>query len=149
MIYEMKLNVKQQKLVDEYIKTGNAYQAAINAGYSESYARVDVHKVLAKPSIKSAIDERMEELKKEAIADQDEILRYLTSVMRGEITDQELIPIQVGRGEMEVEELEKRSDTNARTKAAELLGKRYRMWTDKVEAEVVTPTFVSDVPADD
>lgn len=35
---------------------------------------------------------------------------------------------------MEVEELEKRSDTNARTKAAELLGKRYRMWTDKVEA---------------
>lgn len=51
--------------------------------------------------------------------------------MRGEITDQELIPIQVGRGEMEVEELEKRSDTSARTKAAELLGKRYTMWTDK------------------
>ena len=86
---------------------------------------------------------------KEAIADQDEILRYLTSVIRGEITDQELIPIQVGRGEMEVEELEKRSDTNARTKAAELLGKRYRMWTDKVEAEVTTPTFINDVPAND
>ena len=83
------------------------------------------------------------------IADQDEILRYLTSVIRGEITDQELIPIQVGRGEMEVEELEKRSDTNARTKAAELLGKRYRMWTDKVEAEVITPTFINDVPAND
>ena len=91
----------------------------------------------------------MEELKKEAIADQDEILRYLTSVIRGEITDQELIPIQVGRGEMEVEELEKRSDTNARTKAAELLGKRYRMWTEKIEAEVTTPTFVNDVPEDD
>ena len=50
---------------------------------------------------------------------------------------------------MEVEELEKRSDTNARTKAAELLGKRYRMWTDKVEAEVTTPTFINDVPAND
>ncbi|PTL18623.1 terminase small subunit [Staphylococcus gallinarum] len=127
----MKLTWKQQKLVDEYIKTGNAYQAAIKAGYSESYAKVDVHKALVKPRLKQALDERMEEHKKQLIADQDEILQYLTSVMRGEITDQELIPIQVGRGEMEVEELEKRSDTSARTKAAELLGKRYTMWTDK------------------
>ncbi|MCD8830284.1 terminase small subunit [Staphylococcus gallinarum] len=127
----MKLTWKQQKLVDEYIKTGNAYQAAIKAGYSESYAKVDVHKALVKPRLKQALDERMEEHKKQSIADQDEILQYLTSVMRGEITDQELIPIQVGRGEMEVEELEKRSDTSARTKAAELLGKRYTMWTDK------------------
>lgn len=150
MIYEMnELNVKQQTFVDEYIKSGNAYQSAIKAGYSEKYAKARSHKLLENVGIKSAIDKRMEELKKEAIADQDEILRYLTSVIRGEITDQELITIQVGRGEMEVEELEKRSDTNARTKAAELLGKRYRMWTDKVEAEVITPTFINDVPADD
>lgn len=141
-----KLSIKQQKLVDEYIKTGNAYQAAINAGYSESYARVDVHKVLAKPSVKSAIDERMEEHRKESIADQDEILRYLTSVIRGEITDQELIPIGIGKGEMEVESLEKRSDTNARTKAAELLGKRYMMWTDKQQIETnATVQFNDDI----
>lgn len=144
-----KLNLKQQAFVDEYIKTGTAYQSAIRAGYSEKYAKSSSHKLLENVGIRAEIDKRMEKLKKDTIADQDEILRYLTSVMRGEITDQELIPIQVGRGEMEVEELEKRSDTNARTKAAELLGKRYRMWTDKVEAEVVTPTFVSDVPADD
>ena len=48
----MKLTWKQQKLVDEYIKTGNAYQAAIKAGYSESYAKVDVHKALVKPRLK-------------------------------------------------------------------------------------------------
>ncbi|MDT0955647.1 terminase small subunit, partial [Staphylococcus pseudintermedius] len=84
----MKLTIKQERLVDEYIKTGNAYQAAINAGYSKSYAKVDVHKALVKPRIKKAIDERMAELKKQSIADQDEILQYLTSVMRGETTEQ-------------------------------------------------------------
>lgn len=146
MISDMKLTIRQQKLVDEYIKTGNAYQAAINAGYSESYAKVDVHKALAKPSLKQALDQRMAELKKKSIADQDEILQYLTSVVRGEITDQELIPIGVGKGQMEVEELEKRSDTNARTKAAELLGKRYMMWTDKHQVETnATVQFNDDI----
>ncbi|WP_239740722.1 terminase small subunit [Mammaliicoccus sp. P-M59] len=125
------LTIKQQLFADEYIRTGNASISARNAGYSEAYAKTHVYKLLENARVKSYIDARLEELKKESIAEQDEILQYLTSVMRGEVTDQELIPIQVGRGEMTVEELEKRSDTNARTKAAELLGKRYAMWTDK------------------
>lgn len=148
-VNEMRLSSKQQIFADEYIKSGNAFQSAIRAGYSKNYANKNISKLLGNVGVKTYINNRMEELKKKAIADQDEILQYLTSVMRGEITDQELIPIQVGRGEMEVEELEKRSDTNARTKAAELLGKRYRMWTEKIEAEVTTPTFVNDVPEDD
>ena len=141
-----KLTIKQQKLVDEYIRTGNAYLSAINAGYSDSYARVDVHKALAKPRLKSAIDKRLEELKKQSIAEQDEVLQYLTAVMRGEVTDQELIPVGIGQGAMEVEKLEKRSDTNARTKAAELLGKRYRLFTDKQEIEHTgSVQFIDDI----
>lgn len=139
-----KLNLKQQTFVDEYIKTGNAYQSAIRAGYSEKYAKSSSHKLLENVGIKAEIDKRMEKLKKDTIADQDEILQYLTSVLRGEVTDQELIPIQVGRGEMEVEELEKRSDTNARTKAAELLGKRYMMWTDKQQIETTATVQFND-----
>ena len=141
-----KLSIKQQVFADEYIKTGNAYQSAIKAGYSESYAKGNVVRLLENVSVKAYIDERMEEHKKEAIADQDEILRYLTSVIRGEITDQELIPVGIGKGEMEVESLEKRSDTNARTKAAELLGKRYMMWTDKQQIETnATVQFNDDI----
>ncbi|MGC7619409.1 terminase small subunit [Staphylococcus epidermidis] len=139
-----KLNLKQQAFVDEYIKTGTAYQSAIKAGYSEKYAKSSSHKLLENVGIKAEIDKRMEKLKKDSIADQDEILQYLTSVLRGEVTDQELIPIQVGRGEMEVEELEKRSDTNARTKAAELLGKRYMMWTDKQQIETTATVQFND-----
>ncbi|PTE98921.1 terminase small subunit [Staphylococcus epidermidis] len=139
-----KLNLKQQAFVDEYIKTGTAYQSAIRAGYSEKYAKSSSHKLLENVGIKAEIDKRMEKLKKDSIADQDEILQYLNSVLRGEVTDQELIPIQVGRGQMDVEELEKRSDTNARTKAAELLGKRYMMWTDKQQIETTATVQFND-----
>jgi phage terminase small subunit len=139
-----KLNLKQQAFVDEYIKTGTAYQSAIKAGYSEKYAKSSSHKLLENVGIKAEIDKRMEKLKKDAIADQDEILQYLTSVLRGEVTDQELIPIGIGKGEMEVESLEKRSDTNARTKAAELLGKRYMMWTDKQQIETTATVQFND-----
>lgn len=139
-----KLNLKQQAFVDEYIKTGTAYQSAIRAGYSEKYAKSSSHKLLENVGIRAEIDRRMEKLKKDTIADQDEILQYLTSVLRGEVTDQELIPFGIGRGEMEVESLEKRSDTNARTKAAELLGKRYMMWTDKQQIETTATVQFND-----
>lgn len=139
------LNIKQQRFADEYIKTGNAYQSAINAGYSETYAKGNVVKLLENVSVKSYIDKRLEELKKESIAEQDEILQYLTSVMRGEMTEQTLVG--QGEGYQEIDNID--VGAKDRIKAAELLGKRYRMWTEKIEAEVTTPTFVNDVPEDD
>lgn len=38
---------------------------------------------------------------------------------------------------------------NDRMKALELLGKHLGMWTDKQQIEVITPTFVDNVPEDD
>lgn len=141
----MKLTVKQQRFADEYIRTGNAYQSAINAGYSETYAKGNVVKLLENVSVKSYIDKRLKELKKESIAEQDEILQYLTSVMRGEMSEQTLVG--QGEGYQEIDNID--VGAKDRIKAAELLGKRYRMWTEKIEAEVTTPTFVNDVPEDD
>ncbi|OOV78895.1 terminase small subunit [Mammaliicoccus fleurettii] len=131
----MKLTRKQQSFADEYIRTGNAYQSAVNAGYSHNYAKGNVVKLLENVSVKSYIDARLEELKKETIAEQDEILQYLTSVMRGKEQDEELMVVPTGDFMSEVERHEKRADIVARTKAAELLGKRYAMWTDKKEVE--------------
>jgi len=141
----MKLTLKQQRFADEYIRTGNAYQSAINAGYSETYAKGNVVKLLENVSVKSYIDKRLKELKKESIAEQDEILQYLTSVMRGEMSEQTLVG--QGEGYQEIDNID--VGAKDRIKAAELLGKRYRMWTEKIEAEVTTPTFVNDVPEDD
>ncbi|MEN2765821.1 terminase small subunit [Ornithinibacillus xuwenensis] len=129
-----KLTLKQQKFADEYIITGNIEKAAIKAGYSKSYARGNAHKLVANVSIKEYINERLEEIKTEKVADQQEVMEYLTAVMRGETQDEMLMIVgdEIGT---EVERHEKRSDTVARTKAAELLGKRYMLWTNKVQHE--------------
>jgi len=140
----MKLTRKQQMFADEYIRTGNIYQSAINAEYSHSYAKAQSSKLLENVGIKSYIEARLEELKKETIAEQDEILQYLTSVMRGNVTDEESMVVSSGDFMSEVERHERRVDIVARTKAAELLGKRYAMWTDKQEVEISASVVFND-----
>lgn len=80
----MGLTTKQKKFCDEYVKSGNATQAAIKAGYSPKTAKVIGNENLTKPYIKDYIDERLEELSNSKIATAEEILEYLTSVVRGE-----------------------------------------------------------------
>ena len=124
-----KLTLKQKKFADEYIISGNAEEAAIRAGYSEKYARGNAYKLVAFSGIKSYIEERLAELDSEKIADQEEILQYLTSVMRGEHREETLIGM--GQGFQETTYMD--VGAKDRIKAAELLGKRYSMWTDKQE----------------
>lgn len=124
-----KLTLKQQKFADEYIISGNATIAAIKAGYSEKTAGQTGAENLKKPYIKSYIEERLAQLDSEKIADQEEILQYLTSVMRGEYREQTLIGM--GQGFQETTYID--VGAKDRIKAAELLGKRYSMWTDKQE----------------
>lgn len=127
-----KLTLKQQRFADEYIICGNATEAAIRAGYAEKTARFIGAENLTKPNIKSYIDERLAELKSEKVADQQEVLEFLTSVMRGEKQEQTLCSI----GELGQQVIDIDVGAKDRIKAAELLGKRHRLWTDKVEAEV-------------
>lgn len=124
-----KLRLQWRKFADEYIKTGNVYQSAINAGYSENYAKTNAYKLLEKDSIKSYIDERMKKLEEEAIADQAEVLKYLTRVLRDE--EREEVLVNVGNYEQEIQSM--KVSAKDRIKAAELLGKRYGSWTDKVD----------------
>lgn len=145
-----KLTEKQRRFADCYIKTGNASESARMAGYSETYAKTHVYKLLENARVKSYIDKRLEELKKESIAEQDEVLQYLTSVMRGNVKDEQLLVVGDGDFGSDVERHERRSDTMARTKAAELLGKRYRMWTEKQEVEMSgSVQFVDDIGDED
>ena len=123
------LTLKQQRFADEYIISGNATQAAILAGYSKKTARSIGQENLTKPDIKKYIDERLDELESSKIARQEEILKYLTSLMRGEETEQTLRGL--GEGEQMIDVIE--VSAKDRIKAAELLGKRYGIWTDKIE----------------
>lgn len=127
------MNEREKRFADEYIRTANVYHSALNAGYSDSYARTTAHKILERPSVKSYVEARFEELKKKTIAEQDEVLQFLTAVMRGEEVDEENIVVPKGDFLSDVEKHTKRADTAQRIKSAELLGKRYAIFTDKQE----------------
>lgn len=141
----MKLTERQRRFADEYIISGNAYRSCIDAGYSEKYAKTNSHIMLENTRIKQYIDERLNLIKSNEIAEQKEILAYLTKVMRGEETDTEVIPVAVGKGVQDIKEIEKRTDTNARIKSAELLGKRYALWTDKYDINASSVVFVDGI----
>ncbi|SDV83140.1 Phage terminase, small subunit [Streptococcus pyogenes] len=140
-----KLTLKQKRFADEYIISANATAAAIKAGYSKKTARSIGQENLTKPDIKAYIDERLEKLESEKIATQEEVLQYLTSIMRGD--QQEKTLISVGEFGQKIVDID--VGAKDRIKAAELLGKRYRLFTDKIEAEVQgTVVFVNedDIP---
>lgn len=134
-----KLTLKQKRFADEYIISANATAAAIKAGYSKKTARSIGQENLTKPDIKAYIDERLEKLESEKIATQEEVLQYLTSIMRGD--QQEKTLISVGEFGQKIVDID--VGAKDRIKAAELLGKRYRLFTDKVEMDVSSDITIS------
>ena len=141
-----KLTLKQKRFADEYIITGNATESAVKAGYSKNTARSIGQENLTKPDIKNYIAERLKILDDEKIADQKEVLQYLSAVMRGEHKEKTLISI----GDFCQEIVDIDVGAKDRLKAAELLGRRYKLFTDKVEvdANIETVVFVDDIGSD-
>ncbi len=129
----MKLTIKQQRFADEYIISGNATDAAIRAGYAKRAAYQQGAENLKKPHIREYIDERLETINSAKIADQTEVLQYLTSVMRGTSQSAVVVIESDGDGVSSARLMDKTPDEKEKLKAAELLGKRYGAFTDKVE----------------
>lgn len=133
------MNAKQRKFCDEYLIDLNATQAAIRAGYSEKTARQVGQRLLTYVDISAYINEQLERIHNERTADAQEVIEYLTSVMRGEHTEQVLQ--LVGDGVQEICDIE--VSAKDRLKAAELIGKRYGIFTDKTDLTVAQPIVVS------
>lgn len=122
------LTEKERIFADEYIKTTNATQSAIKAGYAENSASVTGSKMLRKPKVRQYIDAVMSERSKNTIATADEVLEYLTKVMNGEEKDAFGLDASIAD----------------RTKAAELLGKRHMLFTEKVKLDAEIEIDISD-----
>lgn len=135
------MTAKQKRFCDEYLVDCNATQAAIRAGYSEKTAYAVGSENLRKPEIKDYIDERLKQMQDRTIADAAEVMKYLTSVMRGESKSEIVIVEGSGDGCSEARHIQKNPDEKERLKAAELIGKRFGIFTDKVQTEVVLPVF--------
>ena len=155
----MALTEKQQLFCDEYLIDLNATQAAIRAGYSEKTARKIGSENLTKPDIRAYIENRLAEKEDALIAKQDEVMKYLTSVMRREYCEHVVVTLSEeitnyvpdAEGKMrkqtvktekpEVVQIPARlADAN---KAAELLGKRYSLFTDKVDVTGAVPVVIT------
>lgn len=139
----MKLTPKQRAFCDYYIETGNATEAAEKAGYSKKTARKIGHENLTKLDIKKYIDEKMEEMSSNRIADAEEIMEFLTRVIRDEEVEEVVAVENIGDFMSEARTIDKKIGAKDKLKAAELLGKRYRLWTDKVEVEGAIPVVIS------
>lgn len=131
-----KLTAKQQRFCDEYLIDLNATQAAIRAGYSKKTANRIGTENLSKLVIREYIENRMAEKEAALIANQDEVLKYLTSVLRGQSKSTEIVIEGLGDGSTKARKMEKEPSEKDKLKAADLLGKRYGLYTEKVEEKV-------------
>lgn len=145
-----KLTLRQKRFADEYLLDTNATQAAIRAGYSEKTAYSQGQRLLKKVELQTYIEEQLEKMHNEKIADASEVMIYLTSVLRGE-SESEIVVIEGdGDGYSSARKIDKAPDERERLKAAELIGKRYGMFTDKLNVEGSVPVvIVDDLDEDD
>lgn len=125
------LTDKQKRFCDEYLCDMNATQAAIRAGYSKRTAYRTGADNLKKPQIRAYIDKRMAEKDAELIATQNEVLQYLTSVMRGESVAVEVVVDGDG-----AKLIEKEPSEMERIKAADQLAKCHGLYRDKDKMKI-------------
>ena len=143
----MKLTDKQKAFCDYYIETLNATESYKKAGYkvkNDNTAAVNANRLLRNAKIKSYIDKRLKEIENDRIADAKEVMEYLTAVMRGEEVEE-----VVGFTEDGPEIAQKLPYVKDRVRAAELLGKRYALFTDKVNLDANVGVKIIDDIEDD
>lgn len=134
---------KQKRFCDEYLIDLNATQSAIRAGYSPKTAYRTGFENLNKPQIKEYIEKRMQEKEDNLIASQDEVLRYLTSVMRGQSESEIVVVEGCGDGVSQAVKVKKAPDERERLKAGELLAKRYGILNNNVTIEGAIPVVIT------
>lgn len=132
----MKLTEKQRIFCIEYLKDLNgtrAYKVAYPHVKNDNTAAAAASRLLRNVKIKSFIDKKLKEIEDKKIAKAEEVLNYLTSVMRGEETEEVVVVEGIGEGMSSATTIKKQVGARERIKAAELLGKRYALFTDKLD----------------
>lgn len=149
----MKLTEKQRIFCIEYLKDLNgtrAYKVAYPHVKNDNTAAAAASRLLRNVKIKSYIDEKMKEIEDKQIAKAEEVLKHLTAAMRGEIDEEVVVTENIGDYESRARIIKKQISAKDRIKAAELLGRRYSLFTDKVDIEGnLGVTIIDDVSSDE
>lgn len=136
----MKLTAKQKKFADNYIKTGNATQSAIDAGYSKKTAKSVGSENLTKPDIKAYIAEKMREIESDRIMGAQEALEFLTNVVRGKELETKVVTTQYDVSTVKVP-----ADVKTKISAAKEILKRYPDNDKLLEQQIRKLTAEADI----
>lgn len=154
-----RLNIKQQKFVEEYVITGNATKAAIKAGYSEKTAATNSTKLLNNTKIAEYIEGLRQEMMDETILTGKDVLYRLSQIAMAQVTERDFLvnkqaeyienennpekmQLVYNENVVTVEKPPKISDQN---KALELLGKHHKLFTDVQDVSIEVPNFIDDI----
>lgn len=130
------LTDKQKKFIEEYLVDMNgtrAYRVAYPSVKKNETAAALASRLLTNDKVKKAIEPILASMSSDRMATATEVMEYLTSVMRGESTAEVVVVEGLGDGCSEARRFKKAPDEKERLRAAELLGKRFGMFKDKVE----------------
>lgn len=126
----------QKRFCDEYLVDLNAtraYKVAYPKVKKDETANTNASRMLRNAKVKTYIDQELGEMHSSKVADVQEVMEYLTKVMRGE-TESEIVVVEgIGDGCSEARRMKKAPDEKEKMKAAELLGKRYGAFVEKKE----------------
>lgn len=137
---------KQRRFADEYLIDCNgtrAYKSAYPRVKSDDAASAAAARLLGNVKVKSYIEEQLKKISSAKTADAKEVMEYLTSVLRGKSKSTVCVTVGTGEGCSKAQLVEKPPDEKERLKAAELLGKRYGLYTDKVDVGGTVPVVIS------
>lgn len=137
----------QRRFADEYLKDCNAtraYKAAYPRIKNDDVASTAGGRMLRNVEVKKYIDEQLEKMHNEKTADAQEVIEYLTSVLRGDSEGCEIVVEGTGDGCSEAREVAKSPSEKDKLKAAELLGKRFGLFRDNLNVTGALPVVIED-----
>lgn len=133
---------RMKDFADFYLESGNIYESAIKAGYSENYAKTNASKLLDKDSVKKYIDEQLAKIQSQRIATVTEVMEYLTKGLRQELEEEVIVVEGDGMGSS-ARIMTKKIGIRDSNKCAEMLAKRFGILSDKFSVEGAIPVVIS------
>ncbi len=145
---------KQKIFADEYLIDLNAtraYKVAYPNVKKDETARANASRLLTYANVRAYIEDQLQKLHDERSATANEVIEYLTSVMRGESNAEEIVTVGIGDGCSEAQNVQKRPSERERLKAAELLGKRFGLFSEQnsPQGEKELPALFAALEADE
>lgn len=146
----MRLTEKQKAFCDYYIESLNAtesYKKAYPNVTKQRTAESAGNRLLSNVEVRKYIDEQLQKMQSNRIADATEVLEYLTKGMRQELEEEVVVTVNKGEFTSEPKIVKKKISIKDSNKCAELLGKRYGLYTEKLEVNGdMGVKIVDDIP---